>query len=239
MEHRLAGVHGSRATTPARTTMSSPAAYRWGRMIARRRRVVLGVWVLVLIACAASYPGLKRSLGAPNYGIDGAESSRAAQLLEQRFAGHGAEQDVLVFDSPTRRAGEPAYRAVVARALLTAHRKDYVKGVAGPYARGARGQISRDGHAAIALVGIAGDPRQLIERATHLQEALDPLAGAGVHVWLTGYSPVAKDITTVENEDVERAETIGVPIALLILLLALGAAVAASCRWRSRAAGCC
>jgi RND superfamily putative drug exporter len=207
--------------------MSATAAYRWGRMIARRRRVVLGVWVLVLIACAASYPGLKRSLGAPNYGIDGAESSRAAQLLERRFAAHGAEQDVLVFDSPTRRASEPAYRAVVTHALLTAHGETYVKGVAGPYARGARGQISRDGHAAIALVGIAGDPRQLIERATRLQEALDPLAGAGVHVWLTGYSPVAKDITTVENEDVERAETIGVPIALLILLLALGAAVAA------------
>ncbi len=207
--------------------MSATAAYRWGRMIARRRRMVLGVWVLVLIACAASYPGLKRSLGAPNYGIDGAESSRAAQLLERRFAAHGAEQDVLVFDSPTRRASEPAYRAVVDRALLTAHGKDYVKGVAGPYDRGARGQISSDGHAAIALVGIAGDPRQLIERATRLQEALDPLAGGGVHVWLTGYSPVAKDITTVENEDVERAETIGVPIALLVLLLALGAAVAA------------
>ncbi|HEV3320054.1 MAG TPA: efflux RND transporter permease subunit [Solirubrobacteraceae bacterium] len=207
--------------------MSSAAAYRWGRMIARRRRMVLGAWVLVLIACAASYPGLKRSLGAPNYGIDGAESSRAAQLLEQRFAAHGAEQDVLVFDSPVHRAGEPAYRAVVARALLTARRQGYVKGVAGPYDRGARGQISRDGHAAIALVGIAGDPRQLVERATLLQEAVDPLAAAGVHVWLTGYSPVAKDITTVENGDVERAETIGVPIALLVLLLALGAAAAA------------
>jgi RND superfamily putative drug exporter len=207
--------------------MSSAAAYRWGRMIARHRRLVLGVWVLVLIACAASYPALKNSLGAPNYGIDGAESSRAAQLLEQRFSGHGAEQDVLVFDSPTHRADEPAYRAVVARALATARRKDYVRGVAGPYGRGAHGQISRDGYAAIALVGIAGDPRQLVERATLLQKSVDPLAAAGVHVWLTGYSPVAKDITTVENEDVERAETIGVPIALLVLLLALGAAVAA------------
>ncbi len=207
--------------------MSSAAAYRWGRMIARNRRVVLIVWVLVLIACAALYPGLKRSLGAPNYGIEGAESSRAAQLLEQRFAGHGAEQDVLVFYSPTRRASEPAYRAVVARALGTASRQSYVKGVAGPYNPGARGQISTDGHAAIALVGIAGDSRKLVERANLLQGAVDPLAEGGVKVWLTGYSPVAKDITTVENEDVERAETIGVPIALLILLLALGAAVAA------------
>jgi len=199
-------------------------------MIARRRRLVLAVWVLVLVACAALYPSLQRSLGAPNYGIDGAESSRAAQLLEQRFAGHGAEQDVLVFYSPSRRAGEPTYRAVVAQALNTARRQSYVKGVAGPYVtndRGAQRLVSTDGHAAIALVGIAGDSRQLVERANKLHDKVDPLARAGVSVWLTGYSPVAKDITTVENEDVERAETIGVPIALLVLLLALGAAVAA------------
>jgi putative drug exporter of the RND superfamily len=208
--------------------MSSVTAYRWGRMIARRRRVVLTVWVLVLIGCAALYPGLKRSLGAPDYGVDGAQSERAARLLEQRFAGHGSEQDVLVFYAPARKADEPAYRAVVARALRTARRQSYVKGVAGPYENaGGQRQVSRNGHAAIALVGIAGDPRQLVEHASNLQGAVDKLARGGVHVWLTGYSPVAKDITTVENEDVERAETIGVPIALMILLLALGAAVAA------------
>jgi RND superfamily putative drug exporter len=207
--------------------MSSSAAYRWGRAVARHRRAVLATWVLALIACAAAYPSLEHSLGAPNYGIEGAESSRAAQLLEQRFAGHGAEQDVLVFYSRTRRAEETAYREVVARALALARRHSYVKGAAGPYDRGARGQISADGHAAIALVGIAGDSRQLVERANRLQGIVAGTAGAGVHVWLTGYSPVAKDITTVENEDVERAETIGVPVALLILLVALGTAVAA------------
>jgi putative drug exporter of the RND superfamily len=207
--------------------MSSSVAYRWGRTIARRKRVVLIIWVLVLIGCAVLYPALKRSLGAPDYGVEGAESSRAAQLLEQRFASHGAEQDVLVFYSPERHADETAYREVVARTLARARRQNYTMGVAGPYERGARDQVSTDGHAAIALVGIAGDPRQLVERASHLQSAVDPLAGAGVRVWLTGYSPIAKDITTVENEDVERAETIGVPIALLVLLLALGAVVAA------------
>lgn len=207
--------------------MSSAAAYRWGLTMARHRRTVLITWLLVLIACGALYPSLLHSLGAPNYGIDKAESSRAAQLLEQRFAGHGSEQDVLVFYSPTRRTDEPAYRAAVARVLETARGKNYVKGVAGPYDPGTRGQISADGHSAIALVGIAGDARQLVERANSLQDVVDPLARAGVSVWLTGYSPVAKDITTVENEDVERAETIGVPIALVILLLALGAVVAA------------
>jgi len=207
--------------------VSAAAADRWGRAVARHRRAVLSAWALVLIACAALYPTLIHSLGAPNYGVDAAESTRAAELLERRFAGHGAEQDVLVFSSPRRRAGEPAYRAVVAAALIRTRRQGYVRGVAGPYDPAARGQISPDGHAAIALVGIAGDPRQLVERANRLQQLVDPLARAGVSVWLTGYSPVAKDITTVEQEDVERAETIGVPIALVILLLALGAAVAA------------
>jgi RND superfamily putative drug exporter len=197
-------------------------------MIARHRRVVLCLWALTLIVCAAAYPSLQRSLGAPDYGVDGAESSRAAQLLEQRFAGHGSEQDVLVFYAPVRHADEPAYRATVARVLAATARERYVRGVLSPYAPGAgTRQISADGHAAIALVGIAGSPRELVQRAEDLQHAVDPLARAGIHVWLTGYSPVAKDITTVENEDVERAETIGVPIALVVLLLALGAVVAA------------
>jgi RND superfamily putative drug exporter len=207
--------------------MSSTAAYRWGRAIARHRRVVLAVWVLVLVGCAALYPSLEHSLGAPDYGIEGAESTRAAQLLEQRFAGHGAEQDVLVFYSPTRRASETAYRAVVTRALARTRRQSYVRDIAGPYDHDARGQIAADGHAAIALIGIAGDSRQLVARAKRLQGVVARTADAGVHVWLTGYSPVANDITTVENEDTERAERIGVPVALLVLLLALGAAAAA------------
>ncbi len=231
--------------------MSAEFAYRWGRTIAHRRWVVLGVWTLVLVVCGGLYPSLQRSLGAPDYGVDGSESARAAQLLEQRFSGHGAEQDLLVFYSPTRRAGEPGYRAIVARTLAAARRQSYVRGVAGPYAQApyaqssahapsarpqgsqpgapnrAPSQISSDGHAAIALVGIAGSPRELVQRAESLQHVVDPLARSGVRVWLTGYSPVAKDITTVENEDVERAETIGVPIALVILLVALGAVVAA------------
>jgi putative drug exporter of the RND superfamily len=207
--------------------VSAGAAYRWGRTFARHRRIVLSVWVILLVACVALYPSLQRSLGAPNYGVDGAESSRAAQLLEQRFPGHGAEQDVLVFYSKAGHASEASFRAVVARALVLARRQSYVRGVAGPYERDAKGQISADGHAAIALVGIAGDPRALVQRAEDLRHAVEPLARPSLNVWLTGYSPVAKDITTVENEDVERAETIGVPIALVILLLALGTAVAA------------
>jgi RND superfamily putative drug exporter len=207
--------------------MSESAAQRWGRAVARRRRIVLAGWLVVLLGCVVLYPSLKHALGAPNYGIDGAESSRAAQQIERRFVAHGAEQDVLVFYAPARAATEPAYRTVVERALAFARHQSHVTGVAGPYDREARGRISADGHSAIALVGISGDARQLVDRAQRLQHGVAGIAGAGVHVWLTGYSPIAKDITTVEQGDVEHAETIGLPVALLILLLALGTLAAA------------
>jgi RND superfamily putative drug exporter len=207
--------------------MPESPAQRWGRAVARRHRSVLAVWTVLFLGCVALYPSLQHALGAPNYGIDGAESSRAAQLLEKRFAAHGAEQDVLVFSAPDVKATDPAFRAVVERAVAVARRQSFVRGVAGPYDEGARGRIAADRHSAIALVGVAGDARQLVTRTERLQHAVAGTASAEVHVWLTGYSPIANDITTVEHVDVERAETIGLPVALLILLLALGTLTAA------------
>jgi RND superfamily putative drug exporter len=188
---------------------------------------VLAAWALVLAVCAVLYPSLLHALGAPDYGVDEAESTHAAQLLERRFPGHGAEQDILVFYSPERRASEQTYREVVARTLRIARRQSYVKGVAGPYDHGAHEQVSADGHAAIAFVGMAGNARQLIDRTGGLQDVVSPATRAGVQVWLTGYAPIGRSLSTVGHEDVERAESVGVPVALVVLLVALGAAAAA------------
>jgi RND superfamily putative drug exporter len=50
---------------------------------------------------------------------------------------------------------------------------------------------------------------------------------AEVRAWLTGFSFIAKDLAQVEKVDGERAKMLGVPLALLILLVALGALAAA------------
>jgi len=52
------------------------------------------------------------------------------------------------------------------------------------------------------------------------------LGSAPVEAYLTGYSQSANDLTEVENADVERAESVGIPIALVVLVIALGAVVA-------------
>ena len=197
--------------------------------MARRRWWMLSVWAALLIASAASYPHLASSLVPSDYSVTGTDSDEVADLIESDFTAAGAEQDVIVFDSDTLTIDDAGYRSVVDRVLAEVRDEPGVVSVFGPTDPGARGQVSEDGHAALAILGLSGDDQERAARATSIQDAIESAAPAGpVEANLTGFSPSANDLTEVENADVERAESFGVPVAFIVLLLALGAVVAAS-----------
>jgi len=197
--------------------------------MARNRAVVLSLWVLALSICTVLTPALKGRLSSPDYGVDGSQSSQVEKLLDgSRYRGAGSERDVIVFYSHRRRIGEPVYREAVARVLRAVRSKPGVEAVSSPYApRGSLPLLSADKHAAIALVALGGDTRERFVHAGQLQEAVTRASGTGVQSWVTGFSPLAKDLAQVESADGERAELIGVPVALVVLIVALGALAAA------------
>jgi RND superfamily putative drug exporter len=196
--------------------------------MASHRRAVLVAWTIALALCAVLYPTLKDVLSAPDYAVDNSQSLQVERMLERGFHGAGSEQDALVFYSREHRAGDPAYRAVVARVLRVTRSQAGVAAVLGPYGgRGVPAVISAGGHAAVARVALGGDARQRFKNAGGVQKAIARASGGGVQAWLTGFSPFGKDIAQVESVDSERAEAIGVPVALVILLVALGALAAA------------
>ncbi|MGZ4268792.1 MAG: MMPL family transporter [Solirubrobacteraceae bacterium] len=201
---------------------------RWGRWTARHRWRVLAVWGVLLVAAAAAYPHLISSLVASDYSVTGSDSHKVAKLIESDFAAAGAEQDVIVFNSDTLKISDPAYREVVDRVVASVQGKPGVASVLAPTAPGAETLVSKDGHAALAALGLSGNDRQRGDRAKSLQDVVASAAGKGkVQAYLTGLSPSANDLTDVENADVERAESFGVPVAFVVLLLALGTFVAA------------
>jgi putative drug exporter of the RND superfamily len=197
--------------------------------VARHRRAVLAVWMVALAASAALLPSLRRVLSEPDHGIEGSQSWQVERLLESSgFRGAGSERDAIVFLSAARRADDPAYRAVVARVLRAARSHRGVQSVTSPYAeRPARSQISADRHAALARLALNGDSRERFTSAGALQDAIARANGAGVHAWLTGYSPLSRDLGQTETADSERGEYIGVPLAFAVLILSLGAVGAA------------
>ncbi len=200
---------------------------RWGTLMAEHRRLVIISWAVVLVCCGVSFPLLFNQLKAPNYGVEGAPSTRATALVREHFAGQGNEQDVIVFDTARGRISDPAPRAAVERVVAQARREKGVVTVISPFDPQARGQVSRDGRAALAVVGLKGNGHQLPTRAADLQDAIHEADKGGVAAYLTGYSPITNDQTAVQSADAERAESVGLPVALVVMVLAFGALMAA------------
>ncbi|MBH0780244.1 MMPL family transporter [Nocardia bovistercoris] len=210
---------------------------RWGRFIVRHRGVVLLTWLLVAIGCGAAYPALHDRLGAPDYTVPESDSARVEQLAAEHFSRFGAEQDLLVFHSERRGADSPEFRAAVDRALSAVRATDGVAGAIGPYEGMSSIQISADRHTAFAIVGIDGAMARRVAVAEDLRAALARAAEPDVEAVMTGYAPIQADLMAIETADMQRAETIGIPVAAAVLVLALGALAAATLPIAVTAAG--
>jgi RND superfamily putative drug exporter len=210
--------------TPARPSR----LYRWGVAIAARPRTVLAAAGLVLLICAGVYPTLQNALGPPNFTVPGTQSARAEALLETRFPGLGSEQDVVVFYAANHLSGDRTYRAAIVAVDDAVRHQPGVRKVVGPYDPQAVGQLAPDEHTAVTGVSLGGGIQQRFKDAAAIQNAVARAARTtGVHAWLTGLSPIASDTSKLQQENSKRAESIGLPLALLILLLAMGTVVAA------------
>lgn len=223
------------AAKPVTVPVGSPAgassrAHSWGVLMVAHRRVVVALWALALVISAALYPSLQHALGAPDYLVAGSQSARVEKLVETRFPSIGTEQDALVFNSYSHTTSEPPFSQFVAALLGAMSHQKGVKSVASPFGAEAFGLISADEHSAVAEIWLTGDSQERFEGAAHLQGVVASAvrgSHSGIQAWLTGYSPVTRDLVHVQTHDVERAEVIGLPVALVVLLIALGSLVAA------------
>ncbi|MGD9485851.1 MMPL family transporter [Streptomyces sp. TRM70308] len=210
---------------------TDPPASSWlgglGATMARRRWLALVLWVIVAATSAALYPHLQDSLTAPTYQVQGSESDRVQQQLNQDFTGLGTEQDALVFHAEDLTVRDAAYRQAMRRTLSALADEPNVKTVVPVTGASGTGRVSDDGHTAAALMAWSGSESALQEASPRLQTVAQDAAGDRIEVYLTGYSPLLAAVTEQESADVERAESIGIPIALVVLLLATGAVVAA------------
>jgi putative drug exporter of the RND superfamily len=215
----------SRGTAVAESGGSVP--YRLSLWVTRHYRWVLAAWLVAIVAALASYPLLERELAPVTYTVPGSQSARVADLTGQYFADAGSEQDVVVFESENSTVQDSAYADYVASVVSVAAQQNGVVTVLSPLDSHAQGQVSADGHAAVAVVALSGSPVEVANHAAALASVIKGVAApAGMHGYLTGISPISNDLFRVENADLERAESIGIPVAVVVLVLALGAVVA-------------
>ncbi|HEY7124170.1 MAG TPA: MMPL family transporter [Ktedonobacterales bacterium] len=201
--------------------------YRFGLLLAHHRWFVIICWVILLGGGILLIPRFQKSLTGFPLDVNGSDSQQVQTLLQQRFAHAFSEQDLLVFHSDTLTIQDAAYQQVVAQAVQTIAKEPGVVAVISPLDQEAQGQVSSDQHAALALVGLRGDDNALQALVPKLAQAAQSAATSQVQVYLTGNTGVNLALATQEEADLEQSERLGLPIALLVLVVAFGSLVAA------------
>ena len=201
------------------------AMIRLAGFLARRRRLVVGVWVLIV---AASLPLAARQtehLTGGGFDVPDSESKAVGEAMQGVFAGRDSGVAVSLQAQPDTTQAERA--AAVARVRREVAPID---GLALPpaVARRAELQLQRSDHALLPLTsGVA--PDELIDPAVDLREALDPgTAAGGVTPYLAGQPTVWAGMQELSKEDLAKAEGGGFPIVALILLVVFGSLAAAA-----------
>jgi putative drug exporter of the RND superfamily len=180
---------------------------RWtGFVIAHRKRIV-AVWAVLFVlgGYAAANVG---DLLSNRFSVPGAESERGLNLLKDRMGDRSDGAFTLVatgVDSPADRA---AFVAATRRGAAA------VKGgKAGPPLRAANDVV----YAQIATPLENQDASKVTPR---LRAAIGH--PAGLTTYLSGFPAINHDTQKIFNEDLGRGESIGVPIAILVMLVMFG-----------------
>jgi RND superfamily putative drug exporter len=200
---------------------------RLGRFTVRRRRLVLSLTALFVVAAAVFGTRAFGVLQGGGFDDPSSESARAASLVGHRFADTDPDV-VLVVRGRHAGVDDPAVRDAAATVVATARQVPGVDNVASYWEAGSSKEMrSDDGRAALVLVNASGDD-DAVEDTVDALRAVADRAPPAVSVAVGGSEASDLDITSTVQEDLGRAELIAVPITLILLLIVFGGIVAAA-----------
>ncbi len=217
-----AGDHEPSAPPDPRALFSRLAA-----TMARRRRTVIVVWLLVAFAAAPLALTLTGALSGAGWEAQGSTAQKVRDELRTDFPALGAENPVVVYSQRTPIASDPAGLQTLVRSLAAAPR---ARSVANPLTlpRDA-GLIARDGRTAIVPVDlVVTDDASRPIAAGALGEYVGELRLApGAKANVTGEWPVWSDFNRVNEEALHKAELVSGLPTLILLFIAFGSLIAA------------
>jgi putative drug exporter of the RND superfamily len=197
-----------------------------GRFVVRRRRLTLAGFLVGLVVATVLGSQMFTALQSAGYDDPGSESAKALTATQQTF---GVQDPVVVLavESPAGiddPAGTAAATALVGRLAE-------VKGVTATLSYwtsgkpdGLRGKDGRTGQVLV-YAKDADDAAQMDLAST----VVDRFGGRhdGLDVQVGGFATVSDSITRNVKADLARAESIAVPLTMVLLLVVFGGVVAA------------
>ncbi|SFQ57198.1 putative drug exporter of the RND superfamily [Psychrobacillus psychrotolerans] len=178
------------------------------KIVTRHYKVILGIWLLLFAALAVLAIRLPGLLEGDGFSTDG-EHAEVMDELTKTFD-FPAESLFVVFDQTSD--------DTIKETLQEIEKLEIAESIQSPLEDDA---LYKD-HVAYAMLHFDSDA-DMTSAVDDIREAIDGEKG----VTLTGGAAINKDINSASQKDLASAEAIGLPIAIIVLLLAFGSVVAA------------
>lgn len=200
---------------------------RLAASMARHRRIVMLVWLVVTLAAAPLAISLTKALSGAGWDAKGSTAEKVRLELRKDFPALGAENPVVVVHQDTPFSKEPSAITALVKSLADG---PHVIGVANPLEMPAEaGMVSRDGMTA--LIPVAQEIAEEAERpefAGELGSFVKSLSiPDGVTANVTGEWPVWSDFNKMNESALHKAELLSGLPTLVMLFVAFGALIAA------------
>ncbi|BCY14259.1 MMPL family transporter [Actinoplanes sp. L3-i22] len=195
------------------------------RLTARHPKLVLLV-ALLLAGLAVAFSGdVVSALKTGGFDDPDSDSVRGRQVIAEHFRAADPNLVVLIA-KPGGSVDDPDTRAV-AQKVIQRLAADPAVTVAGSYWTGGPPQLAGRGHdQGMVLVHVDGDDDTSADRVAVLHDEL-ALDSGPVRVEFGGFTQINNDINDQVTKDLATAESIAIPITLVLLLLVFGTVGAA------------
>jgi RND superfamily putative drug exporter len=197
---------------------------RWAEFIVRHKKSALFSFIAVILLSSVLGFQSFDLLKAGGYEDPNSDSARVIKLLDQKFDVQTPEV-VLIADMPSQvDTNESKQIAVNLRNDLKV--MSGVAKVTSYYTLGSPPSLrSTDGKAAYFFVKVKDN----VVQATVGKQIADKFTGKfeGAKIYVAGFAAISAEINTTISEDLTRAETIAIPLTLLLLVFVFGSLVAA------------
>jgi RND superfamily putative drug exporter len=204
----------------------------WGRFVYRFRWPVLLVSVILL---GVSIFGVLRggNFVSGNSSLKSSlEAARANRLINDELSPTGSSGGsgfLLIFKSNDRMADDASFRSDVEAALAPIRDDARVTDIITPYNAKTKEEaaafISKDQHMVLASIDIKSEGNQAADDYADLRAKVHSTT---LSITGTGQVPINHAFNSTLERDLNRAETVSLPITLLLLLIIFATVVAAS-----------
>jgi uncharacterized membrane protein YdfJ with MMPL/SSD domain len=195
-------------------------AARWS---AHHRWIAIGGWIAVVVAATMIGGSIgTKTLQNNQQGVG--QSGHADNLVNDAFP--DAVDETVLVQSPTLAATDPRFRAVVAEVMREISKQAGVQRLRSPYVSK---EISKDGNSALVDFQLRGNDDKSKAEAGPTLLAMRQLQDRHPDFFIGefGQASANRQISKSFADDFKKAETLSLPITLVILIIAFGALVAA------------